>query len=156
MIIKLNETLFKPIFLALFDWAISTPNNVPRLAVFYRTLEALSDKLKAISIPYFGYVLDNSIELLSTQFVNNDTVHHNQLFRFLVSSLYRCFLYDTDGFINKEKFDKLLPVLVLQLESVEDNSEEYEDRMLNYLIPCLAQLAVCVGNDVSLIKIATY
>ena len=156
MIIKLNETLFKPIFLALFDWAISTPNNVPRLAVFYRTLEALSDKLKAISIPYFGYVLDNSIELLSTQFVNNDNVHHNQLFRFLVSSLYRCFLYDTDGFINKEKFDKLLPVLVLQLESVEDNSEEYEDRMLNYLIPCLAQLAVCVGNDVSLIKIATY
>jgi len=146
LIIKLNESLFTPILLSTVEWATSN-NNYYRGIFFYRLVESLADKLKSLFIPYFGYILDNSISHLQNSHEELPVQDYNQLIRFILSSLYRCFLYDTEGFINKEKFDVLLPALVKQLEEEGTDYDEYEDRMLRFLVPCIAQLAVCVSND---------
>ncbi len=101
-------------------------------------------------MPYFGYILDNCVARLQEKPEEHGS-EHSQLVRYMLSSLYRCFLYDTEGFMNKDKFDVVLPALVKQLEDVDSNYEEYEDRMKHFLVPCIAQLAVCVGNDVRLV-----
>jgi len=146
LIIKLNESLFTPILLSTVEWATSN-NNYYRGIFFYRLVESLADKLKSLFIPYFGYILDNSVSHLQNSHEELPVQDYNQLIRFILSSLYRCFLYDTEGFINKEKFDVLLPALVKQLEEEGTDYDEYEDRMLRFLVPCIAQLAVCVSND---------
>lgn len=105
-------------------------------------------------MPYYGYFLDNSIQYLAQFAEKKDegvaTEEELQLVEFILSSIYKCFLFDTDGFINKEKFDKLLPALVDQLEVTAGSEERYTQRMNKYLTPALVQLAVDVGNDVIL------
>jgi hypothetical protein len=182
---KLNENLFKPLFLKVVDWASISHSELPtddesqaRMTLFYHLLDTLSSKLKSILIPYFGYVLDNSILCLNnfaesganeqdeiqkddfftveeeeeeTATSSSSTTNKLQLrlIRYLLSSLRQCFLYDSEGFINKDKFDKLLHPLVNQLENLSGGDAEYKARMTDYLIPCLSQLAICVGTDVS-------
>lgn len=91
-------------------------------------------------MPYFGSMLDNCISHL-TESKNDDLVF------WILSSLHKCFLHDRDGFITKERFEKLLRPLVDQLDHL-DNGKQEEIRVLP-LISSLVQLAVCVNNDVN-------
>ncbi|KAG1661115.1 HEAT repeat-containing protein 1 [Nymphon striatum] len=69
------------------------------------------------------------------------------LLQYVLSTLHKCFLYDHEGFINKERFETLLHPLVDQLENFIGGNEVYEERVKNYLSPCIAQFAVAVGED---------
>jgi U3 small nucleolar RNA-associated protein 10 len=107
--------------------------------------------LQSIFVPYFGYFLDNCVQILSQSpddsTSKEETQMTNHLIETVLSSLTKCFLFDAEGFINKDKFDKLLLPLVNQLDNT--TGDQYKTRTENFLVPCLAQLAVCVGNDVS-------
>lgn len=117
--------------------------------------------VQSIFVPYFGYLLDDSLDLLHQYSYQNvpdsreEMREQHAVISAVLSALAKCFLYDTEEFINQERFEKLLQPLVDQLENVQDGSlaalEDYESRMKEGLIPCLAQLAVCVGNDVRFI-----
>lgn len=87
----------------------------------------------------------------------------------VVRSLHRCFLYDTVGFLDQDKFDRVLSPLVSQLESEPPAaalalmSAHYTDVTLDSsvvfskhfdfdaygkaAVACLTQLAVTAGND---------
>jgi hypothetical protein len=64
LVVKLNENLFKPIFLETFDWATSS-QNVARSICFYRIVEALADKLKVLLYKCRPPYLPNLVNLHS-------------------------------------------------------------------------------------------
>ncbi|KAG0048658.1 HEAT repeat-containing protein 1 [Gryganskiella cystojenkinii] len=180
LVMKLNETLFKPLFLKSLDWSTtelqvakaSSQDMQDRLIFFYKLIDSLLDHLKSIVAPYYGYVVDNVIEVLTGYAMkskasssyededNTDTVvkrrEMDELWPWMISSLQKCFLHDNDGLWNADRFEKLLHPLVNQLlvtspsESATTAGSEwksYETRVKSFLVPCLGQLAVTLSND---------
>ncbi|KAG0209950.1 HEAT repeat-containing protein 1 [Mortierella sp. GBA30] len=144
LVMKLNETLFKPLFLKSLDWATtelqvakaSFKDMQARLVFFYKLLNALLEQLKSIVTPYYGYVVDNVIEALTgyakkakgtSSYEDEDEDElkvdgvaikkrdMDELWPWMVSSLQKCFLHDNDGLWNADRFEKLLHPLVNQL-----------------------------------------
>ncbi|EEP78650.1 predicted protein [Uncinocarpus reesii 1704] len=70
MIYKLNDTVFRPIFIDLTEWATSglskndTTGRVARLTTFYRFLEKFFGTLKSIVTGYSSYIIDSAVEVL--------------------------------------------------------------------------------------------
>ncbi|KAJ1644791.1 snoRNA-binding rRNA-processing protein utp10 [Coemansia asiatica] len=100
-VIKLNENLFKPLFLSFVEWATADPSSLPaipawtaasgavsssdkelrmqsaseaRLRVFYRALNMLFDKLKTIVAPYYSSVIDTTVAQLERYGVSLDSI----------------------------------------------------------------------------------
>ncbi|KAJ1881667.1 snoRNA-binding rRNA-processing protein utp10, partial [Kickxella alabastrina] len=97
-VVKLNENLFKPLFLSFVEWATVDPATLPapsawlaatssddsalrmqsaaeaRLRVFYRTLNILFDKLKSIMAPYYASVMDTTVAQLERFGVSLDSI----------------------------------------------------------------------------------
>ncbi|KAF9190434.1 HEAT repeat-containing protein 1 [Haplosporangium sp. Z 767] len=182
LVMKLNETLFKPLFLKSLDWATtelqvakaSAEDVQARSVFFYKLMNALLEQLKSIVTPYYGYVVDNVIEALTgyanaikagSSYEDDDNDAENkkremdELWPWMISSLQKCFLHDNDGLWNADRFEKLLHPLVNQLLVTTNVTQEtsssasgsewklYENRMNNWLVPCLGQLAVTLSND---------
>jgi len=175
--LKLNENLFKPLFLVMLDWAkVSTtaqvtqqmlpPIYTPRTHFFYRLVCTLAEELKGIFVPYFAYLIDhafkvvlqpahgikkndpilksnNAFPLSPSNALGGFLVHHQV--SLVLNGLQKLFLYDKDGFVDKTRFDRMMPTLVDQLDSTQ--IEQYKSRVTQSIVPCLAQLAVCIGND---------
>ncbi|KAN0041914.1 hypothetical protein ACTFIV_004468 [Dictyostelium citrinum] len=66
---------------------------------------------------------------------------------FVISALEKCFMYDTDGFLDKQKFEQILPALVNQLDNQMGTVESYKQRVSRYIAPTITQLAVAVNQD---------
>ncbi|KAG0256973.1 HEAT repeat-containing protein 1 [Actinomortierella ambigua] len=211
LVMKLNETLFKPLFLKTLDWAITElqvmkagdQDKTDRLVFFFKLLNALLERLKSIIAPYYGYVVDTVIETLTGYALAAKGKHSeenssssedeeedvsdveskdmdgkvvakkralDELWPWMISTLQKCFLHDSEGLWNAERFDKLLQPLVDQLlvttdVAAEDEDQDertvaaatllsntpgwktHEERMDNYMVPCLGQLAVTASSD---------
>jgi len=157
LVLRLNESIFKPIFLKVVDWAIDQPNSTStekktnqqkslRSVMFYKLMDGLSSQLKSIFVPYYGYVLDDVIQLLSMPIPSNDNLHYKRAC-LMLNALLKCFTYDVDQhWINKDKFDRLLPALVSVLEN--HTLPQYEELVQSFLSPTISQLAVCLGTEV--------
>ncbi|KAF9103403.1 HEAT repeat-containing protein 1 [Mortierella sp. AM989] len=157
LVMKLNETLFKPLFLKSLDWATtelqvakaSFQDMQDRLIFFYKLLNSLLENLKSIVAPYYGYVVDNVIEALTgyakkakttSSYEDADSDDEaedrvikaremDELWPWMVSSLQKCFLYDNDGLWNADRFEKLLHPLVDQLLVTVDVATEDGDEI---------------------------
>ncbi|KAJ3046926.1 HEAT repeat-containing protein 1, partial [Rhizophlyctis rosea] len=154
LVMKLNETLFKPLFLKTVDWATSDlllkngmkkEEVVGRQIFFYRLLDQLMGRLKGIVAGYFGYVFESCLGVLR-EFRKGRG--EGELWVEVVKGLGKWFLYDHDALVTGDKYDKLLTPLVGQIAAVQAHGKKYLDRMTTYLIPCLGQLAVAAGSDV--------
>ncbi|KAG0164360.1 HEAT repeat-containing protein 1 [Apophysomyces sp. BC1034] len=155
LVMKLNETLFKPLFLKVVDWATMElavegqtfgEDAKKRVLFFYKLLDALLEKLKSIFTPYFGYVIDDLISRLQRYVDGED--EPDALWNQLVTVLRKSFLYDTDNLWNAEKFEKILdPVVDQMLVTSAGDADSYLTRMTTYLVPCIGQMAVTVSND---------
>ncbi|KAJ3091113.1 HEAT repeat-containing protein 1 [Quaeritorhiza haematococci] len=152
-VMKLNETWFKPLFLKTLDWATSEvlADKVGkagircRLHFFYKLLDNMLNRLKSIFVPFCGYILDNSIILLTEYASGEETP--DDLWALVIGVLHKCFLYDNDGLINADRFHKIMKPLVNQIGMSDVHGDEYMDRMKKYVIPCIGQLAVNVNSD---------
>ena len=179
--LKLNETLFKPLFLVLLDWAkiqasaaaaISgnaselAPIYSPRTHFFYRLVYSLAEELKGIFVPYFSYIMEHAVRIvlqpahsikkgdpllksanvftLSPSGALGGFLVHQQV-SVVLNGLQKLFLYDRDGFMDKSRFDRVMNPIVDQLDCCY--IEHYKSRVTHSIVPCLAQLAVCVGNE---------
>lgn len=99
------------------------------------------------------------------------TEQKNEFLTLVTSSLHKCFLYDSEGFVTPEKFERyqlapplplcqqcsrsrvlsptsLVPALVAQIENNSGALKAYQARVTDYLVPAISQLAVNVGDDV--------
>jgi len=153
--VKLNEKLFKPMLLQALEWA--TGEDVRRV-FFYKFVASLADQLKSIFVPFFSYLLDDAVTQLTrllTQFggkgqaapLKLDAADSLKLWQVTVDSFSKCLLFDSDGLFDREKFERIMQPLVDQLDSSLQKTEAYEANVAEHLVPCLAQLAVTVGND---------
>jgi U3 small nucleolar RNA-associated protein 10 len=112
----------------------------------------LGQELRQFFVPYFAHVLRLSIEILGPDStVAGLTIvgqPRQQLQQHVVVALGRCFQYDEEGFMTKDRFKGLYGLLVDQLErGAGEEAAAYRARAQQQLAPTLAHLAVCVGDE---------
>ncbi|KAI7901693.1 uncharacterized protein BX663DRAFT_562160 [Cokeromyces recurvatus] len=147
LVIKLNETLFKPLYLKVIDWAtVELTGEDTRALFFYKLVDALFEKLKSIFTPYFGYLIDDIMMRLERYKQGEQQVDF--LWDYIMSSLRKSFLYDNDNLWNATRFEKIMdPVVDQMLVTEKGTSVDYLSRMSEFVVPCVGQMAVTVSND---------
>ncbi|KAJ2804166.1 snoRNA-binding rRNA-processing protein utp10, partial [Coemansia helicoidea] len=95
VIVKLSESLFRPLFLSFLEWATADPlppapacswtaaaasdadrqhADETRLRVFYRALNMLFAQLQSILTPYYASVIDTTVAQLARYAVTHDSI----------------------------------------------------------------------------------
>ncbi|KAJ2495782.1 snoRNA-binding rRNA-processing protein utp10, partial [Coemansia sp. RSA 2052] len=145
-VVKLNENLFKPLFLSFLEWAtadiVDTAKHLAdearlqsaaetRLRVFYRALNVLFDKLKSILTPYYAHVLDTTVEVLNRFAVARASIELQEeadrkvipapsaLWHAVVESIYQSALHDTTDFWKEDTFKRVFRPLANQLPNTK-------------------------------------
>lgn len=101
MIYKLNDTVFRPLFMDLVQWATNglskadTEGRLLRLTSFYKFLQSFFGTLKSIVTSYSSYILDNAIEVLKISKPNSK--ESKDLWLAAVRTLTSAFEHDQDG-----------------------------------------------------------
>ena len=60
--------------------------------------------------------------------------------------LHKCFLYDTQRFVDSQKLDKLLAICDV-IENDAIGQDEYLPLVNEHLVPCIGQFGVALGSD---------
>ncbi|EPQ25933.1 uncharacterized protein PFL1_06607 [Pseudozyma flocculosa PF-1] len=143
MVLKLNESSFRPLFLRLFDWAVldlvdddTAPGDAALLArqvVLYKTFNALSDQLRGLVSGYYSVLLDHSVEML--QHFGRGRIgggaggrprgegdDARALWTALVLSVQKSARYDEGSFWTASRAQKVIPALLSQASLVDGPS----------------------------------
>lgn len=161
LVLKLNETTFRPLFLRIYDWAAldlaeddMPPSNaglVARRIALYKVNNALHDQLKSLISHYYATMLDLTIELLAA--FKTGELSNAQLWTAIVTSVDKSAQWDEGTFWNPVRLQKLAPVFVGQLDCRNVQLlEEVEglQAVRAALIPAFVHLAGTVPDEGSL------
>jgi U3 small nucleolar RNA-associated protein 10 len=107
LVMKLNDTTFRPFFITLRDWAFHASVGEVKLRreiFFYNLLNqflatlqvllCLSLLTKTVVTTYYGIVLDDTVKLLEG--FKDGSVHSKELWTSVINSLNKSFTYDLD------------------------------------------------------------
>ncbi|XP_047967896.1 uncharacterized protein At3g06530 [Salvia hispanica] len=182
---KLTETMFRPLFVKTIEWSginLEDDEEHPesangRAISFYSLVNKLAESHRSLFVPYFKYFLDGCVrflvdaEVMNTGLsqkkkkakLNNKTKDKDgelsppmwHLRALILSSLHKCFLYDTGNskFLGSSNFQVLLKPLVSQLvvEPPVDIGSHPDvpsiEEVDNLLVACIGQMAVTAGSD---------
>uniref|UniRef100_A0A8C5LBN1 HEAT repeat-containing protein 1 n=2 Tax=Jaculus jaculus TaxID=51337 RepID=A0A8C5LBN1_JACJA len=157
MVVKLSEVTFRPLFFKLFDWAKTEDAPKDRLLTFYNLANHIAEKLKGLFTLFAGHLVKpfadtlNQVNISKTDEAFFDSEHDPEkcclLLQFILNCLYKIFLYDTQHFMSKERTEALMMPLVDQLENRLGGEEQFQERVTNYLVPCIAQFSVAMADD---------
>ncbi|XP_053394592.1 HEAT repeat-containing protein 1-like isoform X2 [Mercenaria mercenaria] len=158
MVMKLSESTFKPFLFKVFDWATTSEEFRERILVFYKLAERLAERLRSLFTLFAGHIITHAAKMLDEnnnmkqedKFFQADNAKYSrscQLLEFILDCINKCCVYDTEGFINKERFDLLMQPLVDQLENQQGGEVMYEKRINEHLVPCIVQLCVAAQDD---------
>ncbi|GAA6060808.1 hypothetical protein JCM10212_000581 [Sporobolomyces blumeae] len=122
-ILKLNEQLFRPLFLRTYDWAVIELADEPdaaqgltaRRVVLYKIVDRLLAQLRSIFVPYFSFMLDQTTELLEA-FAKGELVD-STLWAAVTSALTKAFDNDENGFWSAQRLAKLSSPMAHQIEA---------------------------------------
>nr|GMD68865.1 uncharacterized protein At3g06530 isoform X1 [Ipomoea batatas] len=181
---KLTETMFRPLFMKSIEWSgsnvddneIRRPND--RTISFYGLVNMLAESHRSLFVPYFKYLLDDCVRHLTDaedgkivvapkkkkaklQEVNKKdagcglSVEMWHLRALILSSLQKCFLYDTGNqkFLDSSNFQVLLQPIVSQLDIDPPSLLEQHPSVPSVkevddlLVACVGQMAVTAGSD---------
>lgn len=170
LVLKLNETKFKPLFFRFVEWATTNPagEKAPspeRKIAFFHAISVLTENLKSVFTPYFASMAKPIVQILEDQ-------QAALLLRVLVlKSLTRCCIYDTSGFLDEHHFSKLLdPLIEIMKNQNAESEDEQKDSALvtdaaiddmipspdvraslgvlaRYTIACISQMATASGSN---------
>ncbi|OBZ74951.1 U3 small nucleolar RNA-associated protein 10 [Grifola frondosa] len=114
LVVKLNETAFRPLFRRLFDWAFTgSDSDVARKAIFCRIDAALLDYFKALMVPYTSFVWQPLVELLREY--SEGSVQDHALWLSILDTLTKSLSFDEDKvFWRSDKLRQLVSPLVQQ------------------------------------------
>ncbi|KAI3471008.1 hypothetical protein Pfo_027671 [Paulownia fortunei] len=156
---KLTETMFRPLFIKTIEWSglnVEGDENAPgkadsRAISFYSLVNKLAESHRSLFVPYFKYLLDGCVRGLvdaedtktgltqkkKKAKLNNNTMDRDgalslqmwHLRALILSSLHKCFLYDTGMSIENHPN-------VPSVKEVDD-----------LLVACVGQMAVTAGSD---------
>jgi hypothetical protein len=124
-ILKMNDGMFKPLFIKLQDWCGDDDEH--KLFMMYSWINALFDKLKALFTPYFHLIYEHCVKAL--QF--GGTVHDVAL-----EGIYKSLLYSET--YKDEKLEDLIEILAEEIRS---------ENMSELLCQTLGQIAVVANSD---------
>ncbi|XP_004640899.1 HEAT repeat-containing protein 1 isoform X1 [Octodon degus] len=157
MVVKLSEVTFRPLFFKLFDWAKTEGAPKDRLLTFYNLADRIAEKLKGLFTLFAGHLVKpfadtlNQANISKTDEAFFDSEQDPEkcclLLQFILNCLYKIFLFDTQHFLSKERAEALMMPLVDQLENRLGGEEEFQQRVTQHLIPCIAQFSVAVADD---------
>lgn len=154
LVLKLSESSFKPLYYRLFDWAATSSLNKNRSITFYRLSNRIAESLKGLFVLFAGCFINNACVLLdSCNVIKTDVLYFEEpekciiLVESIMKTFYSVFLYDSQNFINKEKFEIIMQPLVDQLENNLGDLKELRNRARCVIIPCISQLAVASADD---------
>ncbi|XP_028178693.1 HEAT repeat-containing protein 1 [Ostrinia furnacalis] len=164
LVLKLSETSFRPFYFKIYDWAIRTnvDGQKDRAITFYRLSSAIADQLKGLFVLFAGHFIKNASDLLDS--CNNskteDLFYDSEekcitLVKYIIKTLHIVFLYDSQNFINKDRFETLMQPVVDQLENTLGGIQSLKSRAEEIIIPCISQFAVASADD-SLWKLLNY
>ncbi|GAA6007531.1 hypothetical protein JCM11491_004197 [Sporobolomyces phaffii] len=122
-ILKLNEQLFRPLFLRTYDWAVieladeadAQDGISARRVVLYKIVDRLLAQLRSIFVPYFSFMLDQTTELLEA-FATGES-NDSSLWSAVTSALTKAFDHDENGFWSAQRLAKLSSPLARQIEA---------------------------------------
>ncbi|GAA6009387.1 snoRNA-binding rRNA-processing protein UTP10 [Rhodotorula paludigena] len=126
-ILKLNEQTFRPLFLRTYDWAVidlaesngaadaDEAGLTARRTVLYKIVDRLLGQLRSIFVPYFSFMLDQTVELLEA--AAKGEIEDNDLWAAVASALGKALEYDENGFWTPARLAKLSAPLAAQLEA---------------------------------------
>ncbi|XP_014226389.1 HEAT repeat-containing protein 1 [Trichogramma pretiosum] len=166
LVLKLSEATFRPLYYRLYDWAARNPQFKQRNITFYRLSANIAESLKSLFVLFAGAIVKHVSNLLTANNVLtsseekseatlDDEASQMELIQEILLTLRRVFTYDGHDFVNQERFDILMQPIVDQIENTLGSREQYEARMKEYLVPCIAAFANATPDD-SLHKQLTY
>lgn len=132
------------------------------IPLHFRLSSAIADKLKGLFVLFAGHFVKNAAELLDAcNTSKTETLYFesedkcNTLIKYILKTLHIVFLYDSQSFLNKERFESLMQSVVDQLENTLGGIADLKTRAKDQIIPCIAQFAVATADD-SLWKLLNY
>ncbi|VVC93212.1 unnamed protein product [Leptidea sinapis] len=161
LVLKLSETSFRPFYFKIYDWAIRTnvEGRKDRTITFY---SAIAEKLKGLFVLFAGHFIKNAADLLDAcnnskteEFYFDSEDKCITLVKFIIKTLHNLFLYDSQQFLNKDRFETLMQPVVDQLENTIGGIPSLKERATELIIPCISQFAVATADD-SLWKLLNY
>lgn len=154
--------------------------NIDRAISFYGLVNKLAESHRSLFVPYFKYLLDGCVRHLSNAEVGDVSLIRKKkkaklaeekssekggngtlsvemwhLCTLILSSLHKCFLYDTGNlkFLDSSNFQLLLKPIISQLDTEPPRCiEQYTDiptvdDVDKLLVTCVGQMAVTAGSD---------
>ncbi|KAI8846073.1 hypothetical protein BC829DRAFT_419419 [Chytridium lagenaria] len=147
-VLRLNESLFKPVFMNLRSWMedrrIQQGAELRKLT-FYRVVDALMTKLKSIFAPYFSGTVDPSLATL-TEYTDKFVV--DETWKLVMTCLQKYFAFCPEFTFSPEKFQNLFAPICEQIDLVTLHGDDYLNNATLYIVPCVGHLAVAAGKEV--------
>lgn len=138
MVYKHSKESFRPIFLAMVDWATEFKDDhggrTMRLQSLYSFTTVLFDTLKSNVTSYTSDLLEGAVDALKN--VDADDIYSKELWARVLQTLCKSFEHDQEDFWQKPAhFERVAPVLVSQFIMASTLPLE------EYLVPAIVGLA---------------
>ncbi|KAG0642155.1 armadillo-type protein [Tuber brumale] len=143
---RLNHGNFKPMFLRIIEWASEdlskgSDTSINRCIALWNFLYLLGSDLESIFTSYFGFALDNAVDILT-----NDTIFttHSPLWKSTLKALHVAFKSDDHDFWQSPTtFGKIAPVLTAQLARAATSAPVVRE----YVYPALTELVGAIQGS---------
>ncbi|KAG1807089.1 uncharacterized protein BJ212DRAFT_1387903 [Suillus subaureus] len=147
LVVKLNETAFRPFFRRLYDWAFAAESeNIERKVTFCHMYSALLDYFKGLMNPYMTMLLQALCDILES--LATGSIQNPSLWLSTVETLTKSFENDDGVFWRDDKLTSVAKPLTAQVSScIRLNITDGKQALTNCLI---AMTSVAV--DDSLLK----
>ncbi|KAI0632952.1 hypothetical protein C8Q77DRAFT_1120632 [Trametes polyzona] len=136
VVVKLNETAFRPLFRKMFDWAFNQSHDNRRV-VFCHVYSALLDFFKALMVPYMSFTWQSFSELLRSY--SSLIAVDGQLWSALVQTLTKALGADEDKvFWRSDKLRQIMPMAAQQVPvAVRLNLPDGKETLAEFLVALL-------------------
>ncbi|KAK9457998.1 hypothetical protein V1511DRAFT_491437 [Dipodascopsis uninucleata] len=143
IILKLNDKAFRPHFVKVVRWTFEeniTPNyRRNRQYIFYKFVERMFNTLKSIVTSYYGYIVDNTAELLE-QFITIHSKLDIALWESILRSLIAAFSNDQEEFWQAPvRFDRISQPLLAQIALGMCSSDLLQRAIVAFTVSCSSE-----------------
>ncbi|KAH9837712.1 armadillo-type protein [Rhodofomes roseus] len=147
LVVKLNETAFRPLFRKLSDWAFTDEGSGHvRGVTFCHTYSALLDYFKTLMVPYMTFTWIPFLKLLDEHYKN--PAQNPDLWTSILTVVSKTLASDEGAFWREDKIRQLVTALVKQIPvCVQLRSPEGRKALLDCLVATME-----VVNDDDLLK----
>ncbi|XP_076462291.1 HEAT repeat-containing protein 1-like isoform X2 [Babylonia areolata] len=156
MVLKMTEGTLRPMLLKMFEWATKEGKR-DRVMAFYRLADSLAGRLRGLFLLFAAHIFRHATQLLDLlhdgkaeeAYLRKDKKGRktSMLLGSVLGCLHKVCLFDTQNFINKERFAMLMQPLLDQLENFAGGEDVYRQRVKDTLVPTIADFAAAAKND---------